>query len=425
MSKIWLVAKREYLQNLRRPAFLFAAFGTPIIIIAMWLIVFLVLDPNKEPDITQFGYVDQAELINPDIMLGDDEDYTFVSFADEEAARSSLEAEEIGAYFVIPAGYADFEALEDARSGDGVDLSTIDFGRVELVSYGDDPEDLIPTFQRLIVLNLSDELGIESDLGTRISNPSNMTVVLKDTGRELSMDALPVLFLLPLFFAIIFWIATQTTSGFLMNGLVEEKKNRIMEIIITTITPMQLLTGKIIGLGLLGLTQMGVWTALVLVFLVFGPQFEMLSFLESVPLPLDVMLVGLVYFALGYFMAGSILSAIGVLVSSEQQSNQYAALVNLPGYIIPLFLLVEFIKDSNGTLPTILSLIPITAPVSMTIRVGLGAVPLWQIGLGILLLIVTMLVAIWLSSKVFRWGLLLYGKKITPREILRVMRGRA
>ncbi|PJF20462.1 MAG: hypothetical protein CUN56_16055 [Phototrophicales bacterium] len=114
-----------------------------------------------------------------------------------------------------------------------------------------------------------------------------------------------------------------------------------------------------------------------------------------------------------------------MLASSEQQSNQYAALVNLPGYLIPLFLLTEFIRDSNSTLSTVLSLIPITAPVSMTIRVGLGAVPLWQIALGVLLLLLTIFVATWGSSKVFRWGLLLYGKKITPREIIQVIRGRA
>ncbi|GAB4320934.1 MAG: hypothetical protein Kow00117_10280 [Phototrophicales bacterium] len=424
MSKILLIARREYLYNLKRPAFLFAAFGTPVIILSLWLLVFLVLAPQDEPDITEFGYVDLADIISPDLSLPQTISYTFIPFADEASAMRALEAETIGAYFVIPPGYADFDALAAAQEN-RASLDEVEFGKVQMVSYGDEPDDLIRVFNQFLVWHSSHQFGIDGMVGERISDPAEMIVELKDTGRELSLDALPVLFLLPMFLAVIFWIATQTTSGFLMNGLVEEKKNRIMEIIITTITPMQLLMGKIIGLGLLGLTQMAVWIGLVFVFLILGPQFESLAFLESIPLPFDVILVGIVYFALGYFLSGSILSAIGVLASSEQQSNQYAALVNLPGYLIPLFLLTEFIRDSNSTLSTVLSLIPITAPVSMTIRVGLGAVPLWQIALGVLLLLLTIFVATWGSSKVFRWGLLLYGKKITPREIIQVIRGRA
>jgi len=225
------------------------------------------------------------------------------------------------------------------------------------------------------------------------------------------------------FFAILFTIAVQTTSSFLVNGLVQEKTNRIMEILVTSISPMQLLLGKILGLGTLGFTQVGVWVIVAAGFYVFGPQIEFLSIFEGVALPVDLILVGVLYFIMGYFFVASILAGIGVIAGSEQQGNQYAVIITMSGYFVNLFVLTRFIEDPNGTVPTILSMIPFTAPMAMVIRVGFTAVPLPEIALSLAILFVSTLIVAWAAGKVFRWGLLLYGKKITPRDILSVIRG--
>ncbi|MFW5709283.1 MAG: ABC transporter permease [Chloroflexota bacterium] len=416
MRRVWVIVKREFMYNLRRPSFLFAAFGTPFIVVGLWVLIFAVIDIQSDTgteDLT-FGYVDNAGVIvdeSPTTLPVDEEApedsrlFTFNAFADAESARAALDAEEIEAYFLISQSY-----LQD--------------GSVERYGVEDVPDSANDVFRRFLIANLRQEIDTElvSGLSARLNQPvDEMDVFLLDSGRELQEDSLPILLLLPIFFAVIFFMSVQTTSTFLMNGLVEEKKNRIVEIIITTITPMQLLLGKIIGLGLLGMLQVSIWAGVVLAAFLLGPQLEFLSILEGTEIPIDIIALAVVYFVLGYFSIAGMLAVVGVLAGTEQQGNQYGAFFTLPGYLIPLLVLTTFITDSNGTLPTVLSLIPITAPVSMIIRVGYAAVPVWQIALSMGLLLLTTLLAAWISARLFRWGLLMYGKQFSVRDLIRVI----
>ncbi|HRF94003.1 MAG TPA: ABC transporter permease, partial [Aggregatilineales bacterium] len=245
-----------------------------------------------------------------------------------------------------------------------------------------------------------------------------------DTGRTINEGGIVFTFLAPFFFSLLFWISMQSTGNFLMNGLVEEKKNRIIEILVTTVTPTQLLTGKILGLGMLGLTQVGLWLGVALLAITFGPQIEFLEGLGNVQLPADLIIAGFLFFGMGYLFNASLLAGAGVLAGTEQQSAQYSALILMPGYLPPVFLIMEFISNTNGPTSTLLSMIPITAPLSMVMRIGFGAVPLEQIILSLAILAVSTFIASWASGKVFRWGLLLYGKKINIRELLGVVASR-
>lgn len=405
MPNIIKIAIREYLYNIRRPTFLFTAFGTPAIIIVTWLLVFAAFgnEPEREP-LTQVGMVDLAGIINPDFAV-DGMTFTPIPYPDEATARQQLDAGQIQAYFVIPADYRQF-------------------GNLPIYSYADLPADFQTNIHRLIVANVSQQAGVNLPI-ERILNPvSDNIVVLLDTGRRLNTTGFIFAFLAPFLFSILFWIAMQTTGNFLMNGLVEEKKNRIIEVLVTTVTPSQLLIGKILGLGILGITQIVVWLAVAFFALTFGPQISFLEGLKNVQLPADLIIAGFVFFGLGYLFNAGLLAMVGVLAGSEQQSNQYSALILLPGYLPPVFLIVEFLSNSNGPIATLLSMIPITAPFSMVLRISFGAVPMEQIWLSLGLLIISTLIVGWASGKIFRWGLLLYGKKIRLGELLRVVASR-
>jgi ABC-2 type transport system permease protein len=216
----------------------------------------------------------------------------------------------------------------------------------------------------------------------------------------------------------VFIMASQTTSGFLMSGVVEEKGNRMMEILITSITPMQLLMGKVIGLGLLGLTQFGVWVIVGVTALSLGQNLE---FLQGVNLPLDLIVIALTYFLIQYLMLAALFGSIGAVAGSEEESRQYVGVLSTL-FFIPFFFITAFIQDSNGTLPTVFSMIPFTAPQSMLMRIGFGAPPLWEILLSLAILLVTALFTIWAAARVFRWSLLMYGKRISLRELWYVIR---
>ncbi|MCL4252798.1 MAG: ABC transporter permease, partial [Anaerolineae bacterium] len=316
MPNIIKIAIREYFYNIRKPSFLFTAFGTPAIIIGVWILVFAVFgnEPEREP-LTQVGMVDLAGIISPDLAV-EGMDFTPIPYPDEASARQSLDAEQIQAYFVIS---------EDYRQ----------FGTLPIYSYVDLPSNFQSNIRRLIVTNVSQQAGVTLPL-ERVLNPVNdMSIHILDTGRVLDSSGVIVTFLAPFFFSILFWIAMQTTGNFLMNGLVEEKKNRIIEVLVTTVTPGQLLTGKILGLGMLGMTQVAVWLGVAFFAITVGPQISFLESLRNVQLPADLIISGFVFFGMGYLFNAGLLAMVGVLAGSEQQSNQYSAFISLPGYLPP------------------------------------------------------------------------------------------
>ena len=158
---------------------------------------------------------------------------------------------------------------------------------------------------------------------------------------------------------------------------------------------------------------------------IIGPQVEALSFLEGVTLPFDLVLLGLLFFTLGYFMNGSILAAIGVISGSQQQSQQYARLSHCRAYLIPLFLSHLVYREPNGTVSSSLChLCRLLRRFDDLDPGGFSAVPLWQIGLSAVFMFAATVFAIWASARIFRWGLLLYGKKISVRDLLTVIRSR-
>jgi ABC-2 type transport system permease protein len=212
-------------------------------------------------------------------------------------------------------------------------------------------------------------------------------------------------------------MSSNVTSGFLMGGIVEERANRIMEILITSITPMQLLMGKIMGLGTLGLTQLIIWGAAGAILVRFGQQFP---FLNGISFPIDMMVVFVIFFLVSYFLLASLMAGIGAVVGSEQESRQFASLLSLI-LVIPFFFLTTFINNPSSPLALALTFIPFTAPMTILLRMGFSSVPLWQLAISFVILVLTSLFVIWASARVFRWGLLLYGKRIGIREVLRVI----
>lgn len=401
MNKTWLIIQREYLTNVRKPAFLAAAFGMPVFIIGIMLFAAAMsLNSADMGDISQIGYVDLAGVMAAGIP---NEDYPdlFSPYESEEAARAALDAGSVNGYFVLPEDY-----LQSAQ--------------VRLYGYESLPAELYDEISDLLIANLVTQ--VRTDIpAERLANPLEATIHIESSGRDLTPQSLPAIIIMPFIFVIVFMLSVQLTSSYVMAGLVEEKSNRLIEVLVTSVTPMQLLSGKLIGLGLLGITQIVVWLGLGLLALRFGQN---LDFLDGLVIPTDLIVFSLIYFVLGFFLSASLLATVGVLVGSEMESRQYAAVLSIL-YVIPFYLSFAFLADSNGTVPTLLSLFPFTAPSAMIMRLGFISVPAWQIALSIGILLVTTVFLMWASARIFRWALLLYGKKFSLGMLLAVVRGRA
>jgi ABC-2 type transport system permease protein len=398
-SRVGLVARREYLFNLRRRSFLFAVFGVPLFTFAMWFIIFAVMEDSENDlgKVEKVGVADASGLLDGQIVPLD-APVQFEFYADATHAQQALDDAAIGAYISLPAQYL--------RSG-----------QVEIYSYGTVPAALEDAVRQLLLANLSQFAPLDMPFD-RIQNPVVMSIYVNDTGRTLTEANIPALFFLPMIFALLFMMSSGVTSGFLMSGIVEEKTNRIIEVLVTSVSPLQLLTGKIIGLGLLGLTQLLIWGAAGMVLITVG---QAVPFLNGIEFPLTLMLVFGVYFILSYFLLSTLMAGIGAISGSEQESRQYSTIISLL-FIIPFFFIPNFIAEPNGTTAVVLTMIPFTAPMSILFRIGFGVVPPVQMVASLLLLFLTTFGVALASARVFKWAVLHYGRRPTLWQVFGVLR---
>jgi ABC-2 type transport system permease protein len=397
MNRVWVVASYEFMSNIRKPSFLFALFGLPLLMGGLFAIIALVsviAATSGEVREDAIGYVDSANLTAnvPSVPEG------WQAFESEAAARAAVDAGTIDGYFLLDQRFLRTGQLAFyVRGSTSVDL-----------------DDMVEAFVvAALVSNAQSELPAE-----RLEEPVRLNLFLLNTQRFLTPVSLAVLLFTPTIFMVVFMMGMQFSSSFLMSGIVEEKANRVIELLLTTLTPSQLLAGKILGLGALALLQLLVWIVIGVVAYLLTQNLEAL---EGFSLPVDVVVIALVYFILTYFFYGSLLAGIGAVVDSEEESRQYAGIISL-ALVIPLFFLVTFLADPSGPIPTVLSYVPFTAAMSVTIRVVFGAITPIEVLASMGILFASTLLVIWASARIFRFGILMTGKRITLREVAQVLR---
>jgi ABC-2 type transport system permease protein len=254
---------------------------------------------------------------------------------------------------------------------------------------------------------------------------TNLVITTTQDGGE---DAEGANFALVYVFAIALLMSLFVTNGYLMQSVIEEKETRLIEILISTVRPMQLLVGKILAMGSLGLLQMLVWVGGIFLALrlIAGDQataaLGFLSSLANVQIPPGIVPLLVLYFLLAYTLFASLYAIVGALSNSMREGPQYAVIFTLPA-VVPMYFISIFATSPDATLPTILSLIPITAPLAMTQRMLISSVPPEQIILSLGLLLLSVLAVMWLAGRLFRVQTLLAGQTPKLRDIPRLIRG--
>jgi ABC-2 type transport system permease protein len=228
-------------------------------------------------------------------------------------------------------------------------------------------------------------------------------------------------FFLPYIITFLFYIVILTSSTLMLNSVTSEKQNRVMEILMTSVTPTQMLTGKIIALGITGLLQTVVWLGAGMLMLRYSQNAFDLS--AAFQLPISVLLWGIVFFILGYAVYASLMAGVGALVPNLRESSQLTTIVIMP-MVIPLIFISSLITTPDSPLSTVLSLFPLTSPVSMMTRLSATTVPFWQIGLAVILLAATAVLLVRASATLFRAQNLLSGKTVSARDFIKALSGK-
>jgi len=227
-------------------------------------------------------------------------------------------------------------------------------------------------------------------------------------------------FLLPYVFGMLLMITIFVSSSYLLHGVVEEKENRVIEIILSSVTPAELLNGKLIGLCAVGMTQLGVWVVVGLIPLASGIG-PVARFLHSLQIPPLTFIASFIYYILGFFLFATLMAGLGLLGNSWKESQQWASVPSFLA-VIPVLFIPVIIDAPRGLVSRVLSYVPFTAPVTMMMRISLAEYNWIDLVVSISLLVVTILMVQRLSAKLFRLGSLLYGKRPSLPEVIRWLR---
>jgi ABC-type Na+ efflux pump, permease component len=224
-------------------------------------------------------------------------------------------------------------------------------------------------------------------------------------------------------FALLFFLYMSVLfyGIFVMRGVIEEKQSRIVEVVISSVKPTQMMLGKVIGIGLVGLTQIGIWAISAGLISMLGGKI-MASQGASVPsIPANLLVYFVLFFVLGFFLFATLYAMVGSTVSSEEDAQQAQFPVTLL-LVVPMMIFGLVMSNPNSNTSIILSMVPFFAPTLMMLRIAVINPPMWQVITSMLIMLVTILGFVWLAAKIYRVGILMYGKRPNLAELGRWLR---
>ena len=428
MNKILLVLKREFLTRVQKKTFLLVTIGLPILIFAIYAAIFFFsVNGNSK---TSILVIDNAHIFRDTITDNKgDITYKFVSEESQEKLEKQAKEKSIDGYIVIP---------ENATLDDQVNLIT--GSKLGLINREKITADIRSRLERLKM----ESLPISQDLLKKAQTNNKVDIVNLNDEKDSSMQA-GISYGVGMFCGILIYMILLLYGTSVMRGVMEEKVNRIAEIIVSSIRPFELMMGKILGIGAVGLLQFVIWLVLgvglryILLPIIFPEMTQGLSAAVAAP-PSDAvdingimnamgsinfpLIIGLflLYFLGGYFIYASLFAAIGCSVTDGQQDAQGLTLpVTLP-IIIGFVIMMTAVNNPTGGLAIFGSLFPLTSPIVMMARVAQGvpvAVSWWEILLSLVLLYGSFLGTAWFAGRIYRVGILMYGKKPTWKELLK------
>jgi len=417
MKKTLLVARYELVAMVLTFTFLFTVLGLP-------LISFLViggissLNPEEtdaveevlavavgesEPETNREipdGYVDQSGLIQelpPSVKEG-----ALKDFPDEDAARRALERGEINVYYLVPEDYL--------TSGELICIQA-HYNPIEAFRNAG-------LMHWILKVNL---LGGDEQFAAQLDDPLQVDITVLEPTSQRSLSN-PLTMMQPYVVLLSFFVMNMVSASSLLFSIRTERRNRILEVLVSSLSPHQLFTGKLIGQGLASLFRTVMWIGSGYILVQIGGR--VLDVPEEFLLQPNFLVWSVVFFLLGYAVYASIMAGIGALAPYLREVQYVTLLVFLPMYI-PVIMLLAFIRDPNGAVATFLSLFPLTAPLAMVARLAAtNDAPTWQVWLSASLLGVTAVLTTRAMGGLFRAQIVLAGEAFNPRRIIALLAGR-
>jgi ABC-2 type transport system permease protein len=424
MNKIFLIISREYFTRVKKKSFLITTILVPLVIVAFYAII-IAVSLKGSTDETKLAVIDKAGIFT-DSTLAKSKNLiiTFV--------KNETEQDFVGKYKDL--GYQAFLYIPefDVNASQKFTVhsqSSLSLGNTNAI------ENLINRAienKRLIAQGIDPAVYKNLKGNSEIQN----TIDTKDGSKKGNAG---VAYAVSFACGILIYMMMIVYGTQVMRGVMEEKTNRIAEVIVSSVKPFQLMLGKIVGIGAVGLTQFAIWIVIMIVLqsaipFIFPDMMAQISNgaagnveanmmttitqgLSSLPLT-KIVLLFLFYFLAGYLTYASLFAAVGSVVSEDQQEAQQLVFPILMPIILGFVIMTNSINDPNSTMAVFGSIFPLTSPIVMMGRITYD-IPVWQILLSMTLLIATFLFFTWVTGKIYRTGILMYGKKPSWKEMLK------
>ncbi len=429
MHKNWLIIQREYLSRVKKKSFIIITLLIPLIIVGfIALEIFIVAGGSKETK--KVAVIDQSGIFEGHLHDGQDIFFTFIKNETVDEAKKNYVVKGYDGLLFIP-------KIDITRPSGFVYYSENQLGLNPYLYITGQLNQTIKN-RRMIEAGIDQNVLDKMDVSVSLSQPSFSGKASADTKYlTYASSAIGYVSGFLIYFALLLF-GTQV-----LRGVAEEKTNRISEIMVSSVKPFQLMTGKIIGIGAVGLTQFVIWLVLLLVGLLtigsfapdaqsvqgiqqMGPSdsMQMANAVEHIQhllylLPItEIVLFFLFYFFGGYLLYSALFAAVGSAVDQEMTESQSLTLPITMPIIISFFIMFGAIQQPNSGLSVFCSIFPLSSPLVMMARIPYG-VPAWQLILSVVLLVAGFLLTIWIAGKIYRTGILLYGKKITLKEMIK------
>ncbi|RUA14510.1 MAG: ABC transporter permease [Flavobacteriia bacterium] len=443
-SKLGLIIKREYLAKVRNRSFIVMTILSPLLIVGMIVLIAYLAKINDD-EVRVVTVLNESSYFDEGFISSRNISYVYLDQISVEQAKDSTASMGYYGLLHIPKGNSIENVARQAH------LYTKDNPNTSVT------QQLEGIFQKQLRQDRLGKLGVSSDQFSEVEKPFGLNLSTFEGEKSLKgINEIKAFIGGGFGYAIMMFIIIY--GGFVMRSVIEEKTSRIIEVIISSVKPFQLMLGKIIGTSLAGITQFTIWIIsasilLMLAVLLLGldlgamtgdaplpsetmggmSQFasmdsEMMMYAKEVfDIPWGLLIVSFfIYFVLGYLIYSSIYAAIGAAVDNETDTQQFIFPIIMPlmlGIYVGFF---SVFSNPNGPIAVAFSLFPLTSPIVMLMRlpggIGQGGVPLWQLLLSISLLIVTFLGIVSLAAKIYRGGILMYGKKPTYKELIKWLR---
>ena len=441
MNKISIIIQREYITRVRKRSFIIMTFLTPMLMALIFVIPALVMS-NEDKDFKKIAVVeDGADLFNGVIADTKDTDFEYLTDANVNDLKNNFS--ELGYYGVL---YISPQVITTPNAIQLISKKQPPIGLLDHISGSLEKE---IEKQKLLSYNIENLDEILKSINTDIKI---QTIKIDDSGsvRETSTGIAMGLAYISgfLMYMLVFMFGSQV-----MRGVIEEKTSRIVEVIVSSVKPVQLMLGKIIGIALVGLTQFAVWVMLTAAIVMIVKSnilpAETMEQVQQLPQSLaqaDQAVAGsgsmtevqltemqslfssalsqpwgliifafLFYFITGYLLYASLFAAIGSAVDNETETQQFMLPVTVP-IILGLIVAMGTMQNPESSISFWFSIIPLTSPIVMVARIPFD-VPAWEIILSMALMIITIFGCVWMAAKIYRTGILMYGKKTSYKEI--------